>query len=476
MKKSNIEAYFNKFDTKIDNIKSFNIDDFILDNFPKYPHIGKYITPRTSECREFFLSEIDKDLNSYSFDPLISFEMNQSKYSIERLHPDCHCFRRYNSKLRPIKTTSHRDRIIYAAWNDYLSIKYKKWLEENDLESSVSAYIPNTGKFNAHYAKLAFDYLQKHTEYYAIALDIKSFFDNIPHPFLKKNLIKLINEDTKLSKVDYKIYKAVTKYTYVEQQDLLSNIDTFSKGEGMYMSRTNKNWNKLRDLGIIRKNSYKGIPQGLPCSGVLANIVMMQFDKDMKHLALSMNAIYIRYADDIFIAASNNMDINTLYNLCKLELEKLKLPIAPEKTEKFEYNTLSKTHPTISYLGFNCTGNNISVRQNGVNKFYQRASQFIYSYVNTCKTRNITPSIKKIRAIFTHSGNRNYYSYLRRSSAVFEQDNKYKYENIKGILKNHVNWIDKVFDEAVNSEPPIRKGKFSAWKHCQCSLKMDNNL
>lgn len=93
-------------------------------------------------------------------------------------------------------------------------------------------------------------------------------------------------------------------------------------------------------------------------------------------------------------------------------------------------------HPQISFLGLNCEGNKISVRQNGVNKFYQRTSQFIYSYVFTCRRRRIIPSRKKIRAIFTHSGKHNFYSYLRRSSEVFELDSRYNHKKVKLFLKN----------------------------------------
>lgn len=453
MNKLCLQDYFKELDNQLNKINPKKIDQFIFEEFPNYPHIGKYIDPRDFKNREYYELNFDQNLSDNSFDPLISFEMNQIKYSVEILHPDCNCFRRSKVKKRPIKTTSHRDRILYSAWNFYLSEKHKNWIKRNELENSVSAYIPKTGKFNAHFAKLAFDYVQEKKEYSATALDVKSFFDNISHKALKNNLIEVINEGTTLSEINFKLFKANTNYTYIELDAIKPILNKLESGSRMYMNRSHQNWNKLRNLGLIIKNVHKGIPQGLPCSGVLSNIVMMQFDLIMNKEALATNSIYLRYADDIFIASPNKNVKNQLTQKCYAELKKLDLPVATEKTEEFEYTPIMKNQPKISYWGLNCKGNKISVRQNGVNKFYQRASQFIYSYVFTCKRRKILPSRKKIRAIFTHSGKHNFYSYLIRSSRVFESDSRYNHKKVKGILKRHVSWIDKVFDKALSEKP-----------------------
>lgn len=473
MKQSDLSEYFDELNLRLSSLKGNQEDRFIFSEFPNYPHIGKYVDPRPLKSKEHYLSILKENLNEYSFDPLISFKMNQPKYSVEILHPDCRCFRRSKVKERPIKTTSHRDRILFAGWNHFLSKKHKRWVNDNSLNSAISAYIPKTGKFNAHYSKLAFDYIQNRNEYSAVALDIKSFFDNVPHANLKKNLITLLDQGDKLDHVNFRLFKATTNYTYIELDELKPTLGKFDSGTGMYMSRSHKNWDRLRKYNLIKKNSRKGIPQGLPCSGVLANIAMMDFDLFMNNQAKTRNAIYIRYADDIFIAAATKIIVDELFERCSIRLNQMNLPIACKKTEKFDYKLSSIEHPTISYLGLNCNGNNISVRQNGVNKFYQRTSQYIYSYVLTCKRRGITPSKKKIRAIFSHSGRQNFYSYLRRVSKVFGNDPRYNSKLVKSILKNHVNWINKTFNNALSSDPPKKPGKFIHTYKCNCPLKRD---
>ena len=473
MKQSDLLEYFKELDSRLSNLANSKINNFILEEFPKYPHIGKYIDPTINKEREYYSLVSKNDLKDFSFDPLISFQMNQIKYSTEILHPDCNCFRRSKTKERPIKTTSHRDRILYASWNYYLSNRHKEWVEQKQLKDSISAYIPKTRKFNAHYAKVAFDYFQDRDEYSAIALDVKGFFNNIPHDTLKKNLIELLDDGSTLCPSNFKLYKATTNYTYIELDQLKPNLNELDSGDGMYMSRSNQNWKKLRQLNLIKQNLEKGIPQGLPCSGVLANIAMMQFDLVMSSHSDELKSKYLRYADDIFIAAPDKRTIKVLTQKCQNELKKLNLPIAHNKTEEFDYNKSMKEHPKISYLGLNCKGNKISLRQNGINKFYQRTSQVIHSYVHTCKRRGITPSKKKIRAIFTHSGRQNFYSYARRVSKVFENDERYEYKKVKSVLGNHVDWIDQTFDNAMSKTPSTNPNKFNYRAKCTCPLRKD---
>lgn len=469
-----LNNFFILLDKKINSLPDESKKEFIRDEFPNYPHIGRFIDPGIKEERDFFFKALENDLGEYSFDPLIAFEMKQIKYSEEILHPDCDCYRRSKCKERPIKTASHRDRILYACWNQYLSSLHKTWLSENKILDSVSAYVPETGKFNSNYAKMAFDYLQGRSEYSAVALDVKSFFDNIPHQVLKENIKELAGSNSKLSKVDFRLFKAVTSYTYIYLDQLKLKLDQFTSGSGMYLRRSHLNWKKLRELDLIKKNKGVGIPQGLPCSGVLANIAMMQFDLKMTRSASDLDSIYIRYADDIFIASPNINVIQKLRGFCQSELNTLNLPLAHKKTEEFNFKKGSTNHPKVSYLGMQCQGNDVSVRPNGVNKFYKEASQFIFSYVLTCRKRNIIPSIKKMRAIFSHSGSRNYYSYLRRASDVFEVDPRYKCNGIKGVLKNHIKWIDTRFQDAMDSSLTSCDHAHKVKAKCSCPLLRDS--
>jgi hypothetical protein len=345
-------------------------------------------------------------------------------------------------------------------------------LVKRRLENSISAYVPRTGKSNAHYAKLAFDYVQGRASYSAVAIDIKGFFDQIPHGPLYSNLIELTGKDGKLEPVDFRLYKATTTYNYVERDkvDLALRLDT---APGMLMTRFKKNWQKLRDSNLLRKNEGKGIPQGLACSGVLANIVMMQFDRKIADLTSSYGSLYIRYADDIFLAAPDKSTLQHLYDQVAHELEIMQLPLADKKTEWFHLLKDDTIHPKISYLGLTCQGTAVSVRMNGVNKFYERTRRFIFSYVLTCRKRGKKPSLKRIRAIFGHTGRRNYYAYLRRASKVFEQDSRYQAKGIKGVMRKQTGWLEDRFEEASIAPLTTESHSMVDCRMCTCPLQKD---
>lgn len=124
-----------------------------------------------------------------------------------------------------------------------------------------------------------------------------------------------------MNKINFKLFKANTNYTYIELDFLKPILNKLESGSGMYMNRSRQNWNKLRNTGLIINNVNKGIPQGLPCSGVLSNIVMMKFDLKMNKEAIATNSIYLRYADDIFIASPNKSKKTQLIQKCFFELK-----------------------------------------------------------------------------------------------------------------------------------------------------------
>jgi len=470
MKADDVDEFFASLDASLNGLSTEQAEKKISRDFPPYTHIGPYAHPGNIVIRRQVRSAVRNSLRGTSLNPLLSFEMSQPKYSGEFLPPDCNCYRRVKIKKRPIKSCSHLDRLFYASWNHYLSLHHKSWVNSNGLDDVVSAYIPATGKFNAHYAKVAFDYIQGRNEYSAVALDVKSFFDELPHAVLKENLLELVGQSERLSETDHRLFLAVTRYSYCEKSDIDGISHRLLTAPGILFTNHRSNWELLRKLKLIHQNGKKGIPQGLACSGVLANITMMRFDLEMHALATANDSIYIRYADDIFISAPNKTIREQLELQATSKLTDMCLPLAPKKTEYFDFSLADTVHPIISYLGLTCQGNEVSVRRGGINKFYDRTKRYIFSYVMTCRLRGRAPAISTIRAKFSHNGNRNYYSYLRRASRTFEDDSRYKAKGIKGVLKRHTSWIDKTFREAENTKLSEGKRACKGSGFCNCHL------
>jgi len=76
---------------------------------------------------------------------------------------------------------------------------------------------------------------------------------------------------------------------------------------------------------IERKN---GLPQGSPLSPLMANLILDDFDQDMKSAGLKL----IRYADDFVILCKNSVDANAAGDVARKSLEEHGLKLNKEKT------------------------------------------------------------------------------------------------------------------------------------------------
>lgn len=118
-----------------------------------------------------------------------------------------------------------------------------------------------------------------------------------------------------------------------------------------------------------------GLDIGMVPSGVLSNIYLAEFDKQIVD-KLDKEIIYTRYADDIIISSKNKLDIYYIEHQIINELSKLNLQINPSKKN---YVALKKHHDHIKILGLNVIRGNeehesknyISVSRKFKNKMYK---------------------------------------------------------------------------------------------------------
>jgi len=121
--------------------------------------------------------------------------------------------------------------------------------------------------------------------------------------------------------------------------------------------------------GVVIKGKFektiKGCPQGSPLSPILSNIVLNEMDQELEKRGLS----YCRWADDFVIllkserAAKRVMEGITLY----LE-EKLKLPVNREKSQVAKIRK-------ITFLGFEIVNKSIRVAKKALLKFKRRIKE-----------------------------------------------------------------------------------------------------
>lgn len=437
--------------------------------------------------KKLFEYVTDKEaISRHSFFPTISYSLKEEKISKQSKKSTVasvnkgkskykHIIHKgsYKEKLRLINFPSHIDGNIYAYYSKILESYYSNFLLNNDLESNVIAFrkiteVDTSGKkrslCNIHFARNVFNFIKEKQNCFVLCLDISGFFDNLNHEILKKNWIKLLQENN-LPKDHYQVYKSLTKYSYVNKDELYNSLNLSLNSRTLHESRDRlcdiKTFRKVvRGTNLIKKNlKSKGIPQGSPISGMLSNIYMMDFDKELSELVKKMNGQYFRYCDDMIFVINSESE-KELSELIQERIVSIKLKINDKKTQKITFidGKVQKNNPPtfnyphkLQYLGVLFDGDNVFLRETGLSKYHYKLRKAIrmrskhYSNLKFNNQHNNKDMyMKTLYSRFTYIGKRNYVSYAYRVSNVFESKN-IKYQ-VKGHFVTFNEYLDKKMD------------------------------
>ncbi len=311
------------------------------------------------------------------------------------------------AKERPIEYATHLDTLIYAYYAQKISEKYEAILQSDaGLNASVIAYrtIPTkdgfTNKNNIHFAKEVFEYILAKGECVAMTFDIKSFFPSLNHAHIKNMWIELWGEGEKLPPDAFNVFKAVTQYSCIYLNDLRKGIgfdekrlaEIRKKGIEAFFESPKELREKIKNKAlIVYKNKETGIPHGLPISAMLANLYLLNFDKNIvENVVKKHNALYRRYSDDIVIVCDKS-NFEAIEKIVNEAIEGVKVEIAKAKTEVFffekEDNTLKikrkeandtyKENIPLIYLGFEFYGDKTLIKSANLSKYYRRMKQAV---------------------------------------------------------------------------------------------------
>lgn len=344
-------------------------------------HIGKLQKLMASEVailRWKFMPFVRKDQRNrrYRHKP-VSYQpvrhRNQKKYT--------------HIKSRPIMYASHYDACLFAFTNFILSKPYEDELVNRGLEKNVIAYRSIAGSNNVTYAKQAFDYMQSKDEFACLLIDIRGFFDNIPHQALFLSIEKILGYEMD-DALKY-IISNVTGFRYVLEDEVIKELKKKKRPYFVPVGEKAMRLSKIEDFNalinndtFIRKNNKPvGFPQGSPISGLLANIFLMGFDEWLvKKIDKYSVSFYQRYSDDMLIVCPLG-EVESLYNAIHKELEKIGLKLSTNKTELFTktngklQNSLDILEPAsehkrenVQYLGLEWDGRQIILRPSTIGR------------------------------------------------------------------------------------------------------------
>jgi hypothetical protein len=203
---------------------------------------------------------------------------------------------------------------------------------------------------------------------------------------------------------------------------------------------------------IVYKNEKKGIPHGLPISAMLANLYLLNFDKNIvENVVKKHNALYRRYSDDIVVICDKN-NFEAIEKIVNEAIEGVKVEIAKEKTEVFlfekEANTLKikrkeadntyKANVPLIYLGFEFYGDKTLIKSANLSKYYRRMKQAVKQKFKRIKKHQeanlLTEPIiytKKLYRLFTAVGKATKKIWVKRATLQFDNITRtYGYKNL----------------------------------------------
>jgi RNA-directed DNA polymerase len=183
---------------------------------------------------------------------------------------------------------------------------------------------------------------------YVVDVDIKGFFDNIPH--------KLIMESIAAKIADGNILNTIEK---------LLNSGVMEEGE--------------------LKPTHKGTPQGGVISPLLSNAVLDHLDWHLDSIKLP----FVRYADDFVILCKTKPEAEKALELTRNFLNEMGLEISPEKTKICHFSE------GFNFLGFKIKTNSIKMRDKSLEKFKNTVRKI------TTRSHNLDSKvIEKLNRVF----------------------------------------------------------------------------
>lgn len=442
----------------------------------KYPHFDPYFDfPKDKERLHKIVGDpTGRAVAAHSFLPLVKilvktpryrYQEEDSSYSLE-------------TKIRPISFASHLDGYIYGFYSFGLNEIYQSYIKNQGFDESILAYRTDlNGKCNIQFAKEVFDEIKLRGECTAIALDIKGYFDSIDHRILKDMWCKVLGISS-LPIDQYKIYRSLTNYSYVNKSSLLKHFKINLEKK----RRKKEYWQTLLDLvpdelagssfhekfDLIRKAklivtnkpkkskdetlTQKGIPQGSALSALLSNIYLIDFDDYMCKLGKQEGFVYRRYCDDIMIICPSEKANRIMQALTHELTDKYKLTIQTKKTEvivfalnekglirsykrEFDTNSQAFISPSISpnnygnlqYLGFEFNGQNIYIRPGSLSRYFRKMKGRIVKTVIMAYSKHSKSNViskQQIYHRYSHLGRRNFLSYAYNASKSYYTNSK----------------------------------------------------
>lgn len=222
-----------------------------------------------------------------------------------------------DGKTRPLGIPSVKCRVAQEVVRRLINSTFENRFHENSF-----GFRPGR---NCHQAvERVVDYAQQGYRY-IVDVDIKGFFDNIPHELIMESIAARISDGNILNLIERFLNSGV-----MEDGEL--------------------------------KPTIKGTPQGGVISPLLANIALDHLDWYLDNKGYC----FVRYADDFIVLCKTKTEAERALDEIKIFLDQMGLQISPEKTKVCHYSE------GFNFLGFTIKSRSIQIRDKSKEKLLNK--------------------------------------------------------------------------------------------------------
>lgn len=284
-----------------------------------------------------------------------------------------------NGKTRPLSIYCYEDKLVQEALKEILEAVF-----EPHFMDTMMGFRPNRGCHQA--LKLLNTYIEKRYTSYVVDADIKSFFNNLDHKWIKRFIESRI-KDPNIIRLLMRMLRAGIMNDYAFE-------DTTS-----------------------------GAGQGSVCSPVIANVYMHYvlawwFEECVKPLMKGFCGIVI-YADDFVACFQYKREAELFYELLKKRLKYFGLELQEEKSRLIEFGRFAQENAerkgrkaeTFDFLGFThyCSTNRYGwfrVKRKTSRKKFSKKSKEMNLLIRDMRHKPIEVIVIKLNQVL-----RGYYHY-----------------------------------------------------------------
>jgi len=240
-------------------------------------------------------------------------ELKKGKYQPKPLRR-VHIPKGKSKTLRPLGIPGVRCRIAQEVLRRLINPIFEKRFHNNSF-----GFRPGR---NCHQAVERMLQLSQKGYRFVVDIDIKGFFDNIPHALIMDSLAAKISDGNILNTIEKLLNSGVM------------------------------------EEGVLRP-TVKGTPQGGVISPLLANAVLDHLDWFLEEHKLH----FVRYADDFIVLCKTKSEAEKALDMIQAFLKEMELETSPEKTKICRYSE------GFDFLGFHIKNRSVTMREKSKEKF-----------------------------------------------------------------------------------------------------------